>query len=182
MPSRNSSALIKESFVLMTRYRLSSTATVTMWNKVRTLAENIIRYIIRKKNNRFIHEKHFRERLVKFRGYKKTSTKLHETVTKKNFRERLVKFRGYKKSSTKLHFHERLVKFRGCFILRKIFVRNSVDCYGLNPEPPCNVIVSPVTYEASSDARNTQTLPMSCIGSAKRPNGMPCIVLAKSSG
>ena len=54
--------------------------------------------------------------------------------------------------------------------------------YGLNPEPPCNVIVSPVTYDASSDAKKTHTLPMSFIGSAKRPNGIPCIVFSNNSG
>ena len=36
--------------------------------------------------------------------------------------------------------------------------------------------------DASSDAKNTHTLPMSCIGSAKRPSGMLCIVFSNSSG
>ena len=45
--------------------------------------------------------------------------------------------------------------------------------YGLRPLPPWRVMVSPVTYEASSEARKTHTRPISCFGSAKRPRGMP---------
>ena len=48
--------------------------------------------------------------------------------------------------------------------------------YGRRPLPPCSVIVSPVTYAASSDARNTHTRPTSFSGSAKRPSGMPWMV------
>lgn len=54
--------------------------------------------------------------------------------------------------------------------------------YGLSPEPPWRVIVSPVMYAASFDARNTQVRPMSSTGSAKRPRGMSRMVFANSSG
>ena len=57
-----------------------------------------------------------------------------------------------------------------------------VQLSGFMPEPPCTMMVSPVTNEASGLARNTHTRPTSFSASPKRPSGIAFTFFSYISG